>query len=140
MKICTVCGEEKPESEFHWLNKAKNKKASECKKCRRNRDQEEYRKNPEKHKRWRAQQRDRLRTWWKNYKQTLKCTRCPENHVACLTFHHIDPTKKDANMADLIHRGYSRKRVLEEIEKCEVLCFNCHTKLHYDQRNEVEGS
>jgi len=28
--------------------------------------------------------------------------------------------------------GYSKERVLEEIEKCELLCANCHRKVTYD--------
>jgi predicted HNH restriction endonuclease len=30
----------------------------------------------------------------------------------------------------MIHDGYSKERVIDEIEKCVVLCANCHRKFH----------
>jgi hypothetical protein len=67
---------------------------------------------------------------FKQIKSTLKCNRCPENHPACLEFHHTDPTIKEGNVGESI-RKWSTKRLLAEIEKCEVLCANCHRKEHY---------
>jgi hypothetical protein len=32
----------------------------------------------------------------------------------------------------LASRGYSQKLVLEEMEKCDVLCANCHKKIHWE--------
>ena len=67
----------------------------------------------------------------KEYKESRKCTLCPENHPACLEFHHNDPSKKDKDVSHLITR-YSWERVLKEIERCTILCSNCHRKLHYE--------
>lgn len=70
------------------------------------------------------------RKLFQEYKKTLKCKRCPENHPACLDFHHKEG-KKEQYVSVLAARGYGMKRILEEIKKCEVLCSNCHKKLHY---------
>ena len=72
----------------------------------------------------------RFYAWWKEYKKTLSCNRCPESHVACLDFHHIDPQDKEYTINKLIHKTASRERVLKEVKKCEVLCANCHRKEH----------
>lgn len=60
-----------------------------------------------------------------------KCSRCGETHPACLDFHHRNPGKKFASIADMVGRGYGVKSILKEIEKCDVLCSNCHRKEHF---------
>lgn len=71
---------------------------------------------------------------WK-YKQDHGCCSCPENHPAALTFHHV--RGKDADVHKLYDR--SHQRLLREIEKCEVRCFNCHMKLHWAERQSKES-
>ena len=70
--------------------------------------------------------------WLREYKSALKCARCPESHPACLQFHHKDPAQKDMAVSNAV-RSWSQKRLMEEIEKCEVLCANCHAKEHYQE-------
>lgn len=74
-----------------------------------------------------------LRIWFKDYKKTLKCNRCPENHPACIEFHHKNGREKDdISVATMINRGWSKTKILNEInDKCEILCANCHNKIHY---------
>ena len=67
---------------------------------------------------------------FKKLKETLKCNRCGETHIACLEFHHKDPIQKEGNVGQLA-RYTSTSKLLEEIAKCEVLCANCHRKEHY---------
>ena len=71
------------------------------------------------------------RTWFRELKSTLKCEECPEDNVATLDFHHRDPSQKEMAVSDLVKRQWSKKRILEEIDKCSVLCSNCHRKLHW---------
>lgn len=71
-----------------------------------------------------------LREWLDGIKAGLQCSRCPENHPACLDFHHEDPAGKDFSMGDAIRKRISKTAILAEIEKCIVLCANCHRKEH----------
>jgi hypothetical protein len=41
-----------------------------------------------------------------------------------LHFHHVDPTRKLLEMGS--HKGASLAAFLEELEKCVLLCANCH--------------
>lgn len=71
------------------------------------------------------------RIWFNNYKNTLKCYTCEENHRACIEFHHRDPSKKKYNIAEMVIWGISKEKILKEIKKCDILCANCHKKLHH---------
>jgi hypothetical protein len=62
---------------------------------------------------------------------------CPENHPACLDFHHKNPKQKDFEIACAIRQGWTKPRILEEIEKCIVVCSNCHRKLHWLEKNAL---
>ena len=60
-----------------------------------------------------------------------KCTKCGYgNNHAALEFHHIEPNRKSFSL-DL--RSLSNRKwevVLEEAEKCILLCSNCHAEEH----------
>jgi len=71
-----------------------------------------------------------LTKWYRDYKSTLKCNRCPENDPICLDFHHKEG-KKEVIISRMIYvKGWSIEHMKKEIAKCEVLCANCHRKEH----------
>jgi hypothetical protein len=76
--------------------------------------------------------------WFREYKKTLVCFRCGQDHPATLDFHHRDPSKKDFLPSRACSVGMSKQRILEEIAKCDVLCANCHRILHWNDRNLAE--
>ncbi len=79
-------------------------------------------------KRQRGKRLERYKWLW-DLKCGLTCIVCGENHPACLDFHHVDASKKRDVISKIITRA-SMEKVMEEIEKCEVLCSNCHRKHH----------
>ena len=70
---------------------------------------------------------------WREYKATLSCVKCGENHPATFDFHHIDSDTKEASVNKLI-KNRAFKRAMEEVKKCLVLCANCHRIHHHDER------
>lgn len=59
-----------------------------------------------------------------------KCERC--NYSTCmsaLAFHHVDGTKKTFGIAG---QGITRswQKIKEELDKCMLLCHNCHAEYH----------
>jgi hypothetical protein len=74
--------------------------------------------------------------WWEAFKAMKRCERCGEADADCLQFHHRDPKTKEITLADAVAGAWSRKRILEEVAKCEVLCANCHLKHHWDARRQ----
>lgn len=58
------------------------------------------------------------------------CMRCGYNKcLGALHFHHIDPNEKDPNWAQFKFRSFNDK-FKEELDKCELLCANCHLEEH----------
>lgn len=70
---------------------------------------------------------------WRAFKTTLACTQCGENHPECLDFHHVVRGKDNKKVHYLVRNG-QYAAALREIEKCIVLCSNCHRKHHYEER------
>lgn len=69
-------------------------------------------------------------------KSEIGCERCGVRDVRVLEFHHRDSNKKDFAIADYYYHQFGVERLEKEIEKCSVLCANCHRILHYEERNE----
>lgn len=66
-----------------------------------------------------------------------RCQRCGYSRcAAALHFHHRNPNEKEFTFAN-----YSRswERLRTEIEKCELLCANCHTEVHAEIRGKSLG-
>lgn len=74
-----------------------------------------------------------------NYKTLHCCKHCEENHPAVLCFHHRDPSEKEYEIGRLVTRGRSLEIIKKELEKCDVLCMNCHTLYHWKERFSLMG-
>ncbi len=62
-----------------------------------------------------------------------KCSRCDYDKCpGALTFHHLDPTKKEFGISS---NGISRsfKKCKPELDKCILLCVRCHAEIHYEE-------
>jgi hypothetical protein len=61
-----------------------------------------------------------------------KCQRCGYSKcINALEFHHTSEDKED-HITKII-RNSSEQKVLKELEKCILLCANCHRELHYNK-------
>ena len=61
-----------------------------------------------------------------------KCSICGYNkNISALEFHHSDPTHKEFALSKNI--DYSYEKLLKEVEKCVLLCANCHRELHHPE-------
>lgn len=67
-----------------------------------------------------------------------KCTICGyDKCMAALDFHHSNPDEKDPDWKKM--RKWSLKKVKGELDKCVLVCRNCHSEIHYpdDKQNVV---
>lgn len=88
------------------------------------------------------------REFIRDFKRRAGCAICHERNPEVLDLDHLDPATKTRN-----HLGQSThwvdlgwKRLVEEIESCQVLCANCHRRRTstqfgwYNQLNHKESS
>lgn len=79
----------------------------------------------------RRRQRKRL---IRSLKQDKSCVKCGyKEHPEILQFHHKDPSTKDFDFSGSEIGNLSLKKILNEVDKCELLCPNCHFWLHYQE-------
>ena len=139
-KVCSVCLMKLPNTHFPKREECLYGTGGQCVKCLSTRSNV-YRKTPEgklRGKKYRNIKMVEMRQWFLAIKDSLKCSKCPESRPVCLDFHHIDSTKKERNVSGMI-TGYgpeSKKRILKGIEKCVVLCSNCHRVEHAENVNK----
>lgn len=113
-----------------------NKDPDKRKQYHRHYNRENYQRNCESFKAQVAARKQVLRNWVWQIKCKLSCAICGESHPAVLDFHHTDPSAKTISVYKAVARGWGQDRILAEIEKCEVLCSNCHRKAHYQPDKE----
>jgi hypothetical protein len=122
MKICCRCGVEKTEDDFAVR---RGSLQPYCKQCNREYLRNHYQKNKQYYlDKARAGQLRTQRMVYE-YLSTHPCERCGESRVPCLQFDHINPAEKQFGISNSWLK-YGWTRVLEEIQKCRVLCANCH--------------
>jgi len=132
-KKCCTCNEEKLLTEFNFKNINRNILHCSCKECCKVTREKNYKKNKQITFDRNKRNRTKVKKWLEEFKNTLSCIKCGENHPACLDFHHRDPSNKEYTISYMLAGTFSLEKLKKEIEKCDVLCSNCHRKLHYDE-------
>jgi hypothetical protein len=126
-KRCAHCGLVKPRSEF-WRDRAKRDGLDcSCRSCRK------------------AARGHEHGTYTPEFKQALidllggACALCGFNRYrTALQFHHVNPAEKDILVSKLLKRYREICPEVEaELDKCCLLCANCHHAVH---AREIEVS
>ena len=115
-KICTKCGQELSIEDFNWRDNKKGTRRSECKYC---------------HTKYMNNIYQTKRQVVVNLKSGKCCEKCGDKRDYVLDFHHKDPSIKEDTIARMISNNYRLEHTLKEIEKCIILCSNCHREFHY---------
>lgn len=78
-----------------------------------------------------ADRRKAIAVWIREIKKTLCCSKCGNDDFRVLEFHHKDDNK-EFNIGDAPRLAFGRKKILDEIKKCDVLCANCHRIITFE--------
>ena len=77
-----------------------------------------------------------LRQLLKEYKEKRPCMDCNQYYPSyVMDFDHRED--KALNVSNAPARGWSWERTLKEIDKCDLICANCH-RIRTWQREEIE--
>ena len=78
-----------------------------------------------------------VQKWRRNIKKKAieafggKCIVCAYDKCdKALDFHHLDPSKKDFSIGQVTESPVAITKIADELEKCVMLCANCHREYH----------
>ena len=125
-KRCYVCKELLDETAFNKNKTRSDGLQNKCKNCNKKILKEHYNKNKQYYYKKNKIKRKELTKKLRDFKATLICLTCGENDPRCLDFHHLKD--KVYIISEMPRLGFSFTNILKEIEKCMVLCANCHRK------------
>lgn len=129
-KVCRKCGETKPLSDFHPNKSCQGGVTGTCRNCTNKRvnkwiddNSEAYRATINK------RNRDKKREIVNRFGDV--CHDCAKSYPQCVyEFHHLDPKGKDVNPSRAL--TWSEERMWKELNKCIMLCSNCHKIRHWE--------
>lgn len=105
-----------------------------CKKCSSEVRIEYYKNNREKENQYDKNKRQQAQNKIWEFKKT-PCADCNQSfHPVCMDFDHISDKKFSIAEGINIHK-YPMNKLLKEIEKCEVVCANCHRKRTWERKH-----
>lgn len=117
-RICNDCNRE---LDLNCFYVSKKKRSWTCKNCTRRKSKEFY---------------DKKVSAVAEYKSNCGCAKCGETRPYVLEFHHRDPSQKDYTIANRARA--SLEAIMSEIQKCVILCSNCHQSFHHlERRNGI---
>ncbi len=107
MKKCSTCNRKKG---LHLFYKNRGKPGAKCKSCR-----------------VKANKKAKIEiiNYLINYFKEHHCMHCGEDNPILLEFDHL--RDKQSSISAAIRNKWSVKKIQKEMEKCQVLCSNCHT-------------
>lgn len=118
-KVCTRCQDYKLATEF-YMRSDKGKLTSMCRLCFKLHDN-----------------RHVLKEECVSYKGG-KCIRCGYHKcLAAFDFHHRDLREKDMQISSFRNRKMTDK-TKHELDKCDLLCANCHREIHDELSNSLK--
>jgi exopolysaccharide biosynthesis predicted pyruvyltransferase EpsI len=136
-KYCGSCKENLLISEFNKNPSKKDGLQTNCKSCQNKRQREWYENNKEKHKRnikeYKKIVRNEIHSKIISYLSKHPCVMCNESDIVVLEFDHLKDKKFE--IAKMISNCTNWDSILLEIEKCQILCANCHRRKTSKQLN-----
>lgn len=131
MKVCTRCGPPaQPIENFAIRNRARGTRQYICRDCQNEYVRAHYHANRAAYiEKARVRNTEQIRInadFMIAYLGNHPCVDCGESDIIVLEFDHL--RDKVADVSVLARGGYSIETIQKEIDKCEVVCANCHRR------------
>lgn len=128
MKCCTCCKLTKPLSEFNRNKSRADGLNNICRGCSTERSRRYYVENRELHKATVGARRNAVvaanQTNYLEYLRAHPCCDCGNGDIRVLEADHLHSKYK--NVSEMLSGGCSWSTLLTELEKCDIVCANCH--------------
>jgi hypothetical protein len=135
MKVCGKCRTELPVDRFHQRGRGLQ---TWCKDCRKVYDREYHAATRTVRLRQKGLRRAEKVWWYRALKSNTPCADCGGFfHHAAMTWDHLPGSRKAADISDMVHRR-SRIAIITEIDKCELVCANCHAVRTHERRGVAQ--
>ncbi len=128
-KVCRTCREAKHLGDFNRLRKAPDGRQPSCRACNRAYHEANWDNHMRQIRGRKQREVARAQILLLGYLSNHPCADCGEDDVVVLEFDHL--RDKTASVGSLVSGGYRWSRIMEEIEKCDVVCANCHRRRTY---------
>ena len=139
MKTCTKCKREKPLAAFNKNKHRSDGHQTACRDCCKTSSRLYYKKNYRKQRKQiseaRSIRRKDIQTQLLSYLEQHPCKTCGNSDIRVLEFDHRDRSTKDGSVSNFLTEGYGWSKIQREIEKCDVLCANCHRIKTHEENN-----
>ena len=131
---CGRCGRELPESAFARHGTGRQ---SWCRVCKREYDAAWYRLNKAKRQAKVRADRHAHVAWMDSLKEGKPCADCGQVYPPyVMEWDHLPGAEKTLVLADTRRSAHAKERILAELEKCELVCANCHRERTFGGRTE----
>lgn len=132
MKKCTKYAINKDFYEFNKRSLSKDGLSAQCKECNKENLKSHYELNKIYYRDKAKKYKDAFKYFINTYKEDIGCSICGEKRHWVLDFHHTDDNK-EFSISKLVNiQSYTKLK--NEINKCIVVCSNCHRDIHYKER------
>jgi hypothetical protein len=124
-KRCCTCQQTKALTEFNVRRKSADGRQASCRECNKAYHYANWDRHMAQIRARTKRVRQQAREFVVDYLRSHPCVDCGEADIVVLEFDHL--RDKEANVSEYVRMG-QLSRALAEIEKCEVVCANCHRR------------
>jgi hypothetical protein len=138
MKICSLCGDPKDIGCFAKQAKSADGLFPWCDECRKKYRKSKYDNDLQKSRNYNNEKRAIRVQWFQELKFNIPCVDCGKVYEPyCMDYDHV-PNRGDKikGVSRMVLEHVSKKIILEEIKKCDLVCLLCHNKRTHDRFNE----
>ena len=136
MKLCPKCKTEKSRTEFNKNRTKQDGLSIYCRYCNKLYLKKHYNKNKDYYKTKAQRFKRKISKRIKELKENSPCTDCKKFfHFSAMDFDHIRRKKKGEISS--LKQSVSIQKLIEEMNKCELVCACCHRIRTWNRKNNA---
>jgi len=138
-KKCNKCGEVKDRSQFRALSTKYGHVNPRCRECEPEHRLAHYQTNQSQFIANTKRRYRKLKQLINDIKTSSPCFDCGQSYPPyVMDFDHVDPTNKLCNVSRMPSKFPCEEKILAEIEKCDLVCSNCHRVREHNRQQEFK--